>query len=481
MQFFKKKFILLSLSYSTSNMKKLIYFTFILSAVIILLSAKLDKSNTIDRPNIIYIMADDLGYGDIGCYGQKTMKTPNLDKMAAEGARFTDFYSGNTVCAPSRYALMTGLHMGHAYIRGNGEFPMRENEQVLPKMMKENGYTTAMFGKWGLGQSHNSGSPEKQGWDEFLGYATQGHAHRFYTNNLWTIKDGKCESYPMDSLQHSHPFITEKALAYVKEGHEKPFFMYWAITMPHAEMYAPPATLKKYLNPDGSSIFEEKKPFVQKNLQARSYRSQDKPNANMAAMIDHIDADIGRLMALLKELGLDKNTYVFFTSDNGPHNEGGREMEFFDSNGPLKGFKRDLYEGGIRVPMIAWGANTPKGRTTSEPLANWDIMPTFADLIKVNSPKNIDGISFANILSGKKIAKKHDYLYWEFHERGFDQAVRKGKWKLVKQKGNTELFDLSKDLSETTDLAAKYPKIVAEMEKIMQTSRVDSELFPLKK
>lgn len=462
-------------------MKKLISFTFILSSLAILLSAKSDKSNSIDRPNIIYIMADDLGYGDIGCYGQKIIKTPNLDKMAAEGTRFTDFYSGNTVCAPSRYALMTGLHMGHAYIRGNGEFPVRENEQILPKMMQENGYTTAMFGKWGLGQSHNSGSPEKQGWDKFLGYNHHIHAHRFYTNNLWTLKDGKCVEFPMDSTQHTHPFIAQKALDFVRNNRDKPFFMYWSMTMPHAEVFAPQPTLQKFLKADGGSVFEENKPFLQRNPNARSYRSQDKGNANTAAMIEHLDGDIGRLMSLLKELGLDKNTYIFFTSDNGPHNEGGRDMEFFDSNGPLKGFKRDLYEGGIRVPMIAWGANLPKGKTNNEPLANWDVMPTFADLTKAKSPQNIDGVSFANILSGKKIAKKHDYLYWEFHERGFDQAVRKGKWKLVKQKGNTELFDLSKDLSETTDLAAKYPKIVAEMEKIMSEARVDSELFPLKK
>ncbi len=465
-------------------MKKLLSIFPIALAFLALSSAKKENNVSISKPNIIYIMADDLGYGDLGCYGQKIIPTPNLDKMAAEGLLFTDFYSGSTVCAPSRCALMTGKHMGHALIRGNGEFPIRADEKILPKVMNENGYSTGMYGKWGLGQFNNTGSPEKQGWDEFLGYTNHQHAHRFYTNNLWTIKDNKCVEYPMDSLQHSHPVISNAALDFVKNHQKNPFFMYWAITMPHAEMYAPSETLKKYLKADGSSIFPENKPFVQTNLKARSYRSQDKANANTAAMIEHLDSDIGRLMALLKELGLEKNTYVFFTSDNGPHNEGGREMEFFDSNGKLKGFKRDLYEGGIRVPMIAWGANVPVGKQTNEPLANWDVLPTLTDLIKAKAPENIDGISFANILEGKKIKQKHDYLYWEFFERGFDQAVRKGNWKAVKQskkEDRIELYDLSKDLSETTDLAAKYPNIVAKMGKIMSEARTDSDLFKVKK
>lgn len=465
-------------------MKNNILRLFIFVTFILLISATKESEITNIKPNVIYIMADDLGYGDLGCYGQKIIPTPNLDKMAAEGIRFTDFYSGNTVCAPSRYALMTGLHMGHAYIRGNGEFPIRAEEKTLPKALKENGYHTGMYGKWGLGQSHNTGSPEKQGWDEFFGYTTQGHAHRYYTNNLWEIKSGKCVEYKMDSLKHSHPVITNAAFDFVKQNQKSPFFMYWAITMPHAEMYAPEETLKKYLKPDGSSIFPENKPFVQKNLAARSYRSQDKANANTAAMIEHLDSDIGRLMVLLKELALDKNTYVFFTSDNGPHNEGGREMEFFDSNGKLRGFKRDLYEGGIRVPMIAWGANVPQGKITNEPLANWDIFPTLAELTKAKSPKDIDGISFVNTLFGKKSTRKHDYLYWEFFENGFDQAVRKGNWKAVKQreKGNRiELYDLSKDISETSDLALKHPTIVAEMGKIMSEARTESALFKVKK
>ncbi|MFN4145890.1 MAG: arylsulfatase [Runella sp.] len=437
------------------------------------------------RPNIIYIMADDLGYGDVGVYGQKRIPTPHLDQMARQGVRFTDFYSGSTVCAPSRYTLMAGKHTGNAYIRGNGEFPIRSDEKILPKYLKQAGYTTAMFGKWGLGQSQNTGSPEKQGWDEFLGYTHHVHAHRFQTDHLWTIQQGQCVKYPIDTTLHTHEVLTEKTFDFIKNHQKEPFFIYWAMTMPHAEMYAPPATLKKYHHPDGSSIFEENSPFAGKAGYNGypSYRSQNKGNANTAAMIEHLDGDIGRLLELLKSLGLDQNTYVFFTSDNGPHQEGGRSVEFFDSNGPLRGIKRDLYEGGIRVPMIAWGGKVAKGKTSHEPLANWDVLPTLLELTHQPTPANIDGLSFANILHGKKIAKKHDYLYWEFYERGFDQAVRMGKWKAVRQKnkGNQiELYDLSKDLSETTDLAAQHPKIVAQMAKIMQEAHTESELFKVK-
>jgi arylsulfatase A-like enzyme len=455
------------------------HFVLVLLVLIVSLSSRAQQN----RPNIIYILADDLGYGDLGCYGQKQIPTPSLDKMAAQGTRFTDFYAGSTVCAPSRCALMTGQNMGHAYIRGNGEFPLRADETTLPKMMKNAGYVTAMFGKWGLGQNINSGSPEKQGWDIFLGYTHHVHAHRFQTDHLWTIKDGQCVKYPMDTATHTHVFMADAALDFVKNHQKEPFFVYWAITMPHAEMYAPKETLKKYLRSDGSSIFEEKVGFVNKNKSDGvypSYRSQNKGNANTAAMIEHLDSDVGRLMQLLKDLGIDKNTYVFFTSDNGPHQEGGRTVEFFDSNGPLRGFKRDLYEGGIRVPMIAWGADVQKGKTTNEPLANWDVLPTIAELTKLTPPKAIDGLSFAGILKGKKNQKKHDYLYWEFFERGFDQAVRMGDWKAVKQKGKggqIELYNLKNDLSETNNVADKNPEIVIKMNEILKSARKDSELF----
>lgn len=432
------------------------------------------------QPNIIYVLADDLGYGDLSCYGQKHFQTPHLDRMAQEGIRFTDFHSGSTVCAPSRCALMTGKSMGHAYIRGNGEIPLRDEDFTLAESFKQNGYYTGVFGKWGLGLAENTGSPEKQGWDEFLGYTNHVHAHHFYTNNLWTIKNRKTVKYPTDSLRHSHLYVMDAALDFVKNNQTKPFFMYLAVTMPHAEVFAPtPESVSPFLNADNSSKFPEI-PFVQK---AGNYRSQAKPKANFAGMVTHLDRDMGRLMDLLKSLGLAENTYVFFTSDNGPHKEGGADPEFFDSNGPLKGIKRDLYEGGIRVPFIAWGGKVKKGLTNHEILANWDVFSTFEELIGGKKTQGLDGLSFANVLKGKPLTKKHDALYWEFYERGFDQAVRMGDWKAIKQsqKGNKmELYNLKTDLGEEHDVATQYPDVVAKAEKTMNESRVHSDRWPLK-
>lgn len=439
--------------------------------------------------NIIYVLADDLGYGDLSVYGQKHFQTPNLDQMAREGVRLTDFYAGSTVCAPSRCALMTGKHMGHAYIRGNGEIPLRDGptgaeDFTLAEFLKQHGYRTGMFGKWGIGMAHNSGSPEKQGWDEFLGYCNQSHAHHFYTHNLWTIRDNKTVIFPHDSLRHAHLTIMEGAFDFVKRNQTKPFFLYLAVTMPHAEVYAPtPDDVAPFLTADGKSRFPET-PFVQK---AGNYRSQPNPKANFAGMVTHLDRDMGQLMALLRELGLAENTVVMFTSDNGPHREGGGDPDFFDSNGPLRGIKRDLYEGGIRVPFLAWGKDVAKGRVIAEPLANWDIFTTVADLTGTTKdlPSGLDGLSFMSLLQGKKsLAKPHPYLYWEFYERGFDQAVRMGRWKAVRQssQGNQlELYDLSKDLGETTNVAAQHPDLVAQMEHTMESARVKSDMWPLKK
>lgn len=440
-------------------------------------------------PNIIYIMADDLGYGDLSCYnpgkpGQRPFQTPNLDRMAREAIRFTDFYAGSTVCAPSRCALMTGKHMGHAYIRGNGEIPLRDEDITLAEFMKQRGYRTGMFGKWGLGVADNSGSPEKQGWDEFLGYAHHVHAHHFFTNYLWTIRDGKTIKYPTDSLRHSHLYIMDAALNFVKQNRNNPFFLYLPVTMPHAEVFAPtPDDTAPFVTADGRSRFPET-PFVQTS---GNYRSQPQPKANFAGMVTHLDRDVGRLLTLLRELGIADNTLVMFTSDNGPHQEGGADPEFFDSNGPLRGIKRDLYEGGIRVPFIVWGKGLAAGRTIREPLANWDIFPTIADLLGASKalPPELDGLSFASLLRGAKTLRKpHEYLYWEFYERGFDQAVRVGNWKAVRQSrlgSQIELFDLSTDLGETTNVAAQHPNVVAKAARLMEAARVQSELWPLKK
>ncbi|MBT1699266.1 arylsulfatase [Fulvivirgaceae bacterium PWU4] len=432
-------------------------------------------------PNIIYIMADDLGYADLGCYGQKTLRTPHLDQMAKEGARFTQFYAGSTVCAPSRCALMTGKHMGHAYVRGNKEMPLRPDDMTLAKLMKNKGYVTGMYGKWGLGLEDNTGSPEKQGWDEVLGYLHQRVAHRYNVDYLWQVNAGKLSKYPMDTNTNTHTVIIHKAKDFIRQQQHKPFFLYLPVTIPHAEMRAPtPESLAPFLKPDGSSVFDEK-PFVRPPN--GSYRSQPMPNAAFAAMMKQMDEDVGSILALLKELGIADNTYVFFTSDNGPHQEGGRVVEFFNSNGDLKGYKRDLYEGGIRVPMIAWAPGRIRaGTEVHEPLANWDVLPTLAELTQQKAPAGIDGLSFAAVLEGRSLKNKHDYLYWEFFERGFDQALRAGDWKIVKRKSNnskTELYNLKDDLAESNDLATQFPDKVKALEKLMESARVDSQEFPV--
>ncbi len=433
-------------------------------------------------PNIIYVMADDLGYSDLGSYGQQIVKTPNLDKMATEGMRFTNFYSGSTVCAPSRCALMTGKNMGYAYIRGNGEIPIRGEDFTLAEFMNQSGYRTGMFGKWGLGMPDNAGSPEKQGWDEFLGYTNHVHAHHSYTDSLMKIQNGKTIAFKHDSLRHSSLTITESALNFVRNNKDKPFFMYWPSTIPHAEIFSPTdEAITPYLY-NGKSNFEET-PFMQKT--GGTYRSQPEPRAAFAGMVSQLDADMGKLFALLKELGLDKNTYIFFTSDNGPHQEGGADPVFFDSNGPLTGIKRDLYEGGIRVPMIAWAPKYIKPNTVNHtPFASWDVLPTIAELIKkplaVDS-LGINGESFFNSLIGKKNPLSKDrYLYWEFYERGFDQAARKGNWKAIRRSRNEnklELYNLSVDIAEANNVAEKYPKIAAQMSELMKTKRVENSLW----
>jgi arylsulfatase A-like enzyme len=456
--------------------------TLALIAMLLLASAGLSAQSKQGTPNIIFIMADDLGYGDLGCYGQKTIRTPNLDQMAKEGAKFSQFYAGSTVCAPSRCALMTGKHMGHAFVRGNKELPLRENDMTLGKLMKKQGYVTGMYGKWGLGLEDNSGSPEKQGWDTFLGYLHHRAAHRFNVEHLWEVKDGKLLKYPMDTLTNTHPVIVEAAKNFIRKQREKPFFLYLPVTIPHAEMRAPtPESLTAFVKPDGSSVFNEQ-PFV--SPPKATYRSQPMPNAAFAAMMTQLDADVGSILSLLKELDLDQNTYVFFTSDNGPHQEGGRVVEYFDSNGVLKGFKRDLYEGGIRVPMIAWAPGRIKPNTEiKEPLANWDVLPTLAELTGQKAPEGIDGISFINVLHGKPQKKQHEYLYWEFFERGFDQALRSEDWKIVKRSKNdskTELYNLKNDMAEIHDVAAQFPAKVKELEKLLVKARIDSEEFPIK-
>lgn len=432
------------------------------------------------KPNIIFILADDLGYGDVGCYGQQRIQTPNIDRLAKEGMRFTDFYAGCTVCAPSRCVLMTGYHTGHAHIRGNAgkERPniqvLRDSDVTVAEVLKKAGYATALCGKWGLGDEGNIGVPNKQGFDYFFGYLNQGHAHNYYPEFL--IKNE--ERFPLKNVvpgsprsgigvaakqvDYSADFITAEALKWVETHKSGPFFLYYSPTLPHAN------------NEGGQNGMEVP--------ELGSYANTDWPPQQKAhaAMISRMDADVGRLLELLKKLGIDDNTLVFFSSDNGPHREGGNNPDFNNSNGPLKGIKRDLTEGGIRVPFIArWPGKITPG------VSNFaggfqDMLPTLAELTAATDavPKNIDGLSIVPTLLGQTTnQKQHDYLYWTFYERGGAQATRVGSWKAIQQPMDSavRLYDLSQDLGEKQDVAAQHPDVVARLSATMKAAYTPHE------
>lgn len=432
-------------------------------------------------PNIIFIIADDLGYGNLTAYNPNhKVPTPNIDRLAKEGTKFTRFYSGSTVCAPSRCALMTGKHMGHAYIRGNSREPIRLQDTTLATRLHNNGYATGMFGKWGLGEENTTGAPELHGFDAFYGYLNQTHAHHYYTNRLFEIKKGKTVRVELDSAEYSDELIIQKALGFIKENKNKPFFLYLPLTIPHAELHAPAAFMKRFQHADGSSKLGPETPFV--GGKAATYHPQPQPHAAFAAMISKLDDDVARVLALVKSLGLDDNTYIFFTSDNGPHKEGGADPEFFDSNGPLRGIKRDLYEGGIRVPLLVRApGKVPANVTRNDIWAFWDVLPTLCNLANTASPANIDGISFTNALGGKKQVQQHEYLYWQFNEKQYKEAVVQGDWKLVKLKSKgepevVELYNLANDIGEEHDLAGQQPAKVKELTALAAKSKTPSEL-----
>lgn len=448
------------------------------------------------RPNIIYILADDLGYGDLSCYGQKHFQTPNLDRMAREGMRFTQHYAGTTVCAPSRSSLLTGLTTGHTPIRGNkgwkpeGQWPLPAESYTLAEMLKEAGYVTGAFGKWGLGYIDTEGSPNKQGFDEFYGYNCQSLAHNYYPSHLWDNENKVVlEGNSGDRFgQYAPELIHQRALQFIEKNNPKktgkPFFMFYPNIIPHAELLLP----EKYMDAWRGKLLPEKafkgaKPG-DPNFREGAYGSQPESHAAFAAMVTLLDRQVGEVLDKLKELGLDENTIVIFSSDNGPHMEGGADPDYFDSNGPLKGYKRDLYEGGIREPMIAWWPGKIRAETTSEHVsAFWDVMPTLAELAGVQAPQNIDGISFLPALLGKEGQKKHEYLYWEFHEQGGKQAIRKDNWKLVRRqvfdsaKITTELYNLDTDPGEEHDVEKEHPEIAEDLLKRMSQARTSSETF----
>jgi len=450
--------------------------------VLFMFSALLGGSVTFgqqNRPNIIFIVADDLGYGNLTSYNSKSpVKTPNIDRLGQEGIRFTNFYSGNTVCAPSRCALLTGRHMGHAYIRGNTRLPLRAQDSTLAQLLQQQGYQTGMFGKWGLGEAGTTGSPELKGFGTFFGYLNQQHAHDYYTNHLFEVKNGKINKAPHDTTVYTQDEIMQHAVAFLKENKDKPFFLFLPFTLPHAELSPPAADIQPFLHADGTSELGPETPYERKG---GTYRSQQHPHAALAAMIARLDRNVGEITALVKQLGLDDNTYIFFTSDNGPHKEGGADPEYFDSNGPLRGLKRDLYEGGIRVPLLVRApGKVSAGQVSHIPWAFWDILPTITDLTHAVTLSGIDGLSYSKALNGGKPARQHDHLYWQFNEGVLQEALLQGDWKLIRFKkqgipARFELYHLSDDVGEQYDLATKYPEKVKALASLMQQSKTPAE------
>lgn len=440
-----------------------------------------------DRPNIVFIMADDLGPGHLGFNGQKKIRTPNLDRLRSQGVYFSQAYAGCAVCAPCRSVLMTGKHMGHASVRGNsGGIPLLAEDVTIGEVLKQAGYTTGAFGKWGLGDAHSDGEATRQGFDEFFGFYDQVHAHSYYPSYLWWNdekyylpgNDGRAS----DGLtgekrgQYAADEIHTKALAFIHRNRDRPFFCYMPYTIPHTELLVPEDSLKEY-----AGRWDEPNPYI---TEAEHYRNQKQPRAAYAAMITRLDRQVGEVMELLKRLQLEENTIVFFTSDNGAQGSGGPDLEFFDGNGPFRGAKGMMYEGGIRTPMIVrWPERIEPNSTNDHVWYFPDVMPTLAELVGVSQhvPTDIDGLSILPTLLGEKTVGRtqetHEYLYWEL---GSGNRMRRGlrmdDWKAVQMdpKDPVELYDLNNDIGETTDLAALRPDIMAKVNRLLATCRVEA-------
>ncbi len=412
-------------------------------------------------PSIIYIMADDLGYGDLGCYGQKVVQTPHLDRMAREGMRFLHHYSGHTVCRPSRLSLWTGMHTGHTAISSNASYAFKHEDVTVAELLKQAGFATGGVGKWAMGGVETTGHPNRNGLDSWFGYLDQGDAHNFYPEHLFRNmekvplpgnQEGPRKRVSVKRVTYSHDVMTEEAFKFIREHAGRPFLLHVHWTIPHANNEGGGAT------GDGMEVPEY-----------GIYADRDWPNPEkgFAAMVGRMDRDVGRLFDLLKELKIDGDTVVFFTSDNGPHNEGNHKHTFFDSNGPLRGYKRDLYDGGIRVPFLArWPGKIREGSVSDHVSAFWDWLPTACELAGVPPPDAIDGISYLPTLLGRP-QKEHEYLYWQSQGK---EAVRMGPWKGVRPgKGKpVELYDILKDPEEGQDLAAGQPDVVKRIEGIMK-------------
>lgn len=452
-------------------------------SILLLICAIIGQSTTTAAPpNVIYILADDAGIGDFGCYGGQIIRTPNVDRLCAEGLKFTQHYSGSTVCAPSRSVLLTGQHTGHTRVRGNGKGAHLLDEDVtIGEVMQAAGYVTGAMGKWGVGEADTAGAPWKQGFDHYFGYLNQSRAHHYYQDYLW--KNGEKVFYPDNPTQrthYSHDLFAADALEFIKQHQKERFFLYLPFTIPHVDLDVPEESKKEYLGKLGPE-----KPYGTPGGQ--HYRHEKHPHATFAGMITHMDRDIGRILDLLKELDIDDDTLVMFASDNGATSAGGADPKFFDSNGPYRGIKRDLYEGGIITPMIArWPGVIEPGRVTDHISCFQDLLPTLADLVNLEPPQNIDGISFLPTLLDKpQEQSQHDYLYWEFSEQGGKRALRRGDWKVVQLKVSSmnpkpvELYNLADDPGEANDLAKKYPEKVKELVRLMNEAHTPSEKFPL--
>ncbi len=430
------------------------------------------------QPNILLIQADDLGYGDLSAYGQSRFQTPELDRLAREGIRFTQYYAGSAVCAPSRATLMTGQHTGHTWIRGHGDVPLRPQDTTIAEVLHAAGYRTAVIGKWGLGRPGSTGAPERKGFDYSFGFLDHNHAHRQYTDHLW--RNG--ERVAIDSSRdYVNDLFTQEATGFIEQSDKRPFFLYLNYTVPHAELRVPEDALKEF-----RGKFPEK-PFSNPKADARptgpdsislGFRSQPTPHAAYAAMITRMDRDIGRLAEVVRARGLERNTLILFVSDNGPHRAAGGDPQFFKSADGLRGAKGGLYEGGIRVPMIArWSGTIPAGKVSDHVWAHWDMLPTLAELAGARTPAGIDGAPAARALRGES-QPAEPFLYWEF--RG-QQAVRMGDWKAVRIRPwrDLELYDLKSDPAERRDVAASQPDVTAKIEGYLATARTDSSRWPM--
>ncbi len=436
------------------------------------------------KPNIVFILADDLGYGDLGCYGQKKIRTPVLDQLAKDGLRFTNAYAGSTVCAPSRCALMTGLHTGHCRTRGNGgggaprsNVPLEPGDLCVAELLKKAGYATALVGKWGLGEENSVGIPTRKGFDHFYGYLNQHHAHNYYPDFLirgdsrelipQNVQRTDVDNVALKPTVYTPDLLLKDALTFVETNKDKPFFLYFASTIPHAN------NEKTRFDKNGNEIPSDE-PY--------SNESWPQTEKNKAAMITRLDRDIGHILKKIVDLGLEKDTLVIFSSDNGPHQEGGNDPEFFQSSGPLRGIKRAMTDGGIRVPFIVrWPGKIQPGQVTDHVTAFWDFLPTAADVTGQPVPEKIDGISIVPLLTGKDEQKTHEFLYWEFHEGGTKQAVRHRNWKAIRLAPDAplQLYDVTKDIGESQNVSERHPDVVQKIEDYLKTARTESKPFPI--